>query len=123
MLAPAQRDLGRALAKMGKRKEALDMLHRALKTAGSQAGIRREIYEIVVEVYRAEDRLRELITELEGQHLTDAEQLRMLGSLYEETGQVDKALKTYKEALGKKSDDIGTRLKVVQLLADPGRAR
>jgi len=120
VLAPAQRDLGRALAKLGQRKEALLMLRKALKTAGSQSGIRREVYEIIVEVYRAEDRLRELITELEGQHLSDPEQLRMLGGLYEETGQVDKALKTYKQALGKKSDDIGTRLKVVQLLQIQG---
>lgn len=120
VLGPAQRDLGRALAKQGKRKEAMEMLRKALKTAGSQAGIRREIYEITVEIYRAEDRLRDLITELEGQNLTDPEQLRMLGSLYEETGQVDKALKTYKQALGKKADDVGTRLKVVQLLQIQG---
>lgn len=120
VLGPAQRDLGRALAKQGKRKEAMEMLRKALRTAGTQAGIRREIYEITVEIYRAEDRLRELITELEGQNVSDPEQLRMLGSLYEETGQVDKALKTYKQALGKKTDDVGTRLKVVQLLQIQG---
>ncbi|MFO0569045.1 MAG: HEAT repeat domain-containing protein [Polyangiaceae bacterium] len=120
VLGPAQRDLGKALARQGKRKEAMEMLQKALKTAGSQAGIRREIYEITVEVYRAEDRLRDLITELEAQHLSDPEQLRMLGSLYEETGQVDKALTTYKQALAKKSDDVGTRLKVVQLLQIQG---
>jgi cellulose synthase operon protein C len=120
VLAPAQRDLGRALAKLGRRKEAMEMLRKALRTAGAQSGIRAEIYEIIVEVYRADDKLRELITELEGQHPNDFEQLRMLGSLYEETGQVQKALTTYKQALAKKQNDIATRLKVVQLLQIQG---
>ena len=111
VLAPALRDLGQALAKLGKRKEALDdaaqarLAHRRL--AGRACA--REIYEIIVEVYRAEDRLRELITELEGQHAHDFEQLRMLGGLYEETGQVDKALETYKKALAQEARTTSAR--------------
>ena len=120
VLAPALRDLGKALAKQGQRKEAMKTLRRALRIAGAQSGIRAEIYEIITEVYRAEDRLRELVAEIEKRGAREFEEIRMLGRLYEETGQVKKALKTYKKALSKKSKDIGTRLKVVQLLQIQG---
>lgn len=120
VLAPALRDLGRALAKQGQRKEAMETLRKALRAAGAQSGIRAEIYEIITEVYRAEDRLRELVTEIEKRGAREFEEIRMLGRLYEETGQVKKALDTYKKALAKKNGDIGTRLKVVQLLQIQG---
>lgn len=120
VLAPALRDLGRALAKNAQRKEAMDTLRRALQLAGAQSGIRTEIYEIIVEIYRAEDRLRELIAELEKKGGREFEELRMLGGLYEETGQVKKALEIYRQALAKKNNDITMRLKVVQLLQIQG---
>ncbi len=120
VLAPALRDLGNALAKLGKREEALKQLRRAMRLAGMQSGIRREVLEIIVGVYRKDQRLEELVRELEKQQLGDFEQLRVLGGLYEETGQVEKALKTYRLALSKNSRDIGTRLKVVQLLQIQG---
>ncbi|MEZ4220701.1 MAG: HEAT repeat domain-containing protein [Polyangiaceae bacterium] len=120
VLAPALRDLGNALAKQGNRKEAMETLQRALRVAGAQSGIRAEIYEIISEVYRAEDRLRELVAEIEKRGAHEFEEIRMLARLYEETGQVKKALTTYKQALAKKNGDIATRLKVVQLLQIQG---
>jgi len=120
VLAPALRDLGRALGKLGKRQEALQHLDQALRAAGGQAGVRREVFEIIVEVYRADDKLRELIREFEKHAAVDADRLRVLGGLYEETGQVAKALETYRKALGRDSKDIATRLKVVQLLQIQG---
>src|SRR6185436_2875407 len=42
VLAPALRDLGRALAKLGKHAEAMKVLNQALAAAGGQAGVRRE---------------------------------------------------------------------------------
>lgn len=120
VMAPALRDLGRAYANLGKREQALKHLRRALTLAGAQAGVRSEIYDIIVDVYRKDEKLRELISELESQRVNDFERLRMLGSLYEETGRVKKALDTYKRALQKKPKDIGTRIKVVQLLQIQG---
>jgi cellulose synthase operon protein C len=120
VLAPALRDLGRALSKVGKREEALKELHRALDLAGGQSGVRREIFDIIVEVYRADDKVRELIATLEKENSQDPDRLRMLGGLYEETGQVDKALVIYKRVLGRDAKDIATRLKVVQLLQIQG---
>ncbi len=120
VLAPALRDLGKAYAALGKRDEALKHLKRALRIAGAQAGVRREIYDIIVEVYRKEEKLPELAQELEKQGAHDFEQLRLLGNLYEETGRMKLALETYRKALAKNPRDIGTRVKVVQLLQIQG---
>jgi tetratricopeptide (TPR) repeat protein len=120
VLAPALRDLGKALAKLGKNQEAIGVLHRALAAAGGEAGVRREIYATIVGVYRSEDKLSELISELEKKHPNDFERLALLGNLYEETGHVDKALASYQKALQRNPKDIGTRLKVVQLLQIQG---
>ena len=119
-MAPALRDLGHALAKQKKSDEALPVLKRALQAAGDQSGLRREVFDIIVEVYRAKDNLPELITLLEQERPNDFERLALLGSLYEETGRVKDALATYKKALGVKQNDISTRLKVVQLLQVQG---
>lgn len=120
VLAPALRDLGRALAKLGKREEALKYLDQALRAAGGQAGVRREVFDIIVDVYRTDNKLRELIASLEKQPEKDADRLRLLGSLYEETGQVQKALEAYKKALGKDDKDVATHLKVIQFLQIEG---
>jgi len=120
VLGPALRDLGHAQAKAGDRAAALATLRRALAVAGAQAGIRREIYEIIVEIYRADDRLRELVAELEQQRAPNAQELRMLGGLYEETGQVQRALETFRRALTLEAGDLELRLKVIQLLQIQG---
>ncbi len=120
VLAPALRDLGLALARGGHKKEALAELEKALRVAGQTAGIRREVYQAVAEVYREDDRLGELVARLEKEAALDADELRLLASLYEETGRIDKALATYKKVLGKDTGDIASRLKVVQLLEVQG---
>ena len=119
-LGPALRDLGRALAHEGKVTEALDVLRRALTVAGGQSGLRRDILDVMVEVYRARGGIGELVAMLEKEHPDDFERLSLLASLYEETGRVADALATYQRALGRK-DDIATRLKVVQLLQVEGK--
>ena len=120
VLAPALRDLGRALARAGKRKEALTELERALAAAGGAAGVRREVYETIAEVYRAEGRLPELTERLERSGARDAAELRLLASLYEESGRIDAALTTYRKVLAREAGDIATRLKVVSLLEAQG---
>jgi tetratricopeptide (TPR) repeat protein/HEAT repeat protein len=115
VLAPALRDYGRALAKAGERDKALKELERALSVAGAQSGVRREIYEVMLELYRAEGRLAELVTQLEKRGARDVEEQRLLAGLYEETGKLDKALTTYKAVLDRDPQDVGTRLKLVHI--------
>jgi tetratricopeptide (TPR) repeat protein/HEAT repeat protein len=121
VLAPALRDYGRALAKVGRQKEALKELTRALSVAGAQAGVRREIYETIVELHRAENRLGDLVQELEKRGPRDADEQRILASLYEETGKLDKSLAAYRKALEREPKDVGTRLKVVHILEVQGQ--
>jgi cellulose synthase operon protein C len=120
-LAPALRDLGRSLAAQRKYAEARETLDRALRTAGDQSGLRREILDVVVVVYRAENQLSELIELLEKERAADFDRLNLLGGLYEETGRIDDALSTYQRALKKQPRDVSTRLKVVRLLEAQGK--
>ena len=115
VLAPALRDYGKALEKLGKHEEALAQYRRALALAG-ESGVRREIVAAIVDSYRQKDRLPELIAELTQRSASSAEDLRTLGALYEETGQVEKALASYRRALAADGKDLATRLKVVHLL-------
>lgn len=115
VLAPALRDYGRALAKVGRHKEAIRELERALAAAG-ESGVRREIYDTIVDIYRKQDRLPELVAKFEKDPAPSVDELRLLASLYEETGQMEKALATYRKALGRDGKDIATRLKLVHLL-------
>jgi tetratricopeptide (TPR) repeat protein len=120
VLAPAYRDLGLALSRAGRRKEALVELERALGAAGATAGVRREVYQALTEVYRADDRVPELVARLEKAGARGAEELRLLATLYEEAGRIDKALATHKKVLALEPSDVGTRLKVVSLLEAQG---
>jgi tetratricopeptide (TPR) repeat protein len=119
-LAPALRDLGKALAHEGKSADALSALRQALSAAGAQSGLRREILDVMVEVHRATGGIAELVGLLEKEHPDDFERLSLLAGLYEETGRVGDALATYEKALAR-HDDIATRLRVVQLLEVEGR--
>jgi cellulose synthase operon protein C len=121
VLVPVLRDWGKALAKTGEREPALVALRRALRLSGAQGGVRREIYEIIAEVYRAEGRLPALIGELEADPGRDAQKSVLLGGLYEETGQIERAMSAYRDALVRDARDVDTRLKLMKLLELSGR--
>ena len=119
-LGPALRDLGQALAKQKKTDEALAVLKRALAIAGSAAGVRSEILLIMTDAFRTEGKLAELIAILEAEKGQDFQRLATMGALYEETGEVDKAMATFRRALGVDGKHIDTRLRLVHLLQTAG---
>jgi tetratricopeptide (TPR) repeat protein len=119
-VAPALRDLGQALAKQKKMAEALATLKRALSVAGSSAGVRSEILLIMTDAFRAENKLPELIALLDAERGGDVQRLSTMGALYEETGEVDKAIATYRKALGVDSKLIDVRVRLVHLLQTAG---
>jgi tetratricopeptide (TPR) repeat protein len=119
-LAPALKDLGKAQAKAHKNKEALATLKKALAVAGQEAAVRAEIYETITEIYRADQQLPILIKQLEDEHPNDFARLRLLGMLYEETGDATNAIATYRKALAITPRDIDLRLKMVRLLQSQG---
>ena len=119
-LAPALKDLGKAQAKAHKNQEALATLKKALGAAGQEAAVRAEIYETITEIYRADQQLPVLITQIEAEHPNDFQRLALLGALYEETGDAPKALETYKKALAVNPKHIDLRLKMIRVLQSQG---
>ncbi|HEY6463310.1 MAG TPA: tetratricopeptide repeat protein, partial [Polyangiaceae bacterium] len=119
-LAPALKELGRAQAKAHENTEALATLKRALAVAGEQSALRAEIYEIVTEIYRADQRLPELVKQLEAEHANDFARLALLGGLYEETGDSARAIETYRRALAIEPRQIDLRLRMIRLLQANG---
>lgn len=119
-LAPALKDLGKAQAKAHKNQEALATLKRARDAAGQEASARKEIYETIAEIYRADQQLPILIAEMEKEHPSDFPRLALLGALYEETGDSAKALETYKKALAVNARDIDLRLKMIRVMQSQG---
>jgi tetratricopeptide (TPR) repeat protein len=115
VLAPALVDLGRTLSQAGRDQEALTTLDRALGIAGSESAARRQILEALAELYRRSERLPALVERLSKQ-AGGVEELKLLAQLYEETGQVEKALATHRKVLARDPKEIGTRLRVVRLL-------
>ncbi|WP_437289636.1 tetratricopeptide repeat protein [Sorangium sp. So ce406] len=119
-LAPALRDLGQSLARQKKMDEAMAVLKRAFAIAGSAAGVRAEILLIMTDAFRAEGKLAELIAILEAERGQDFQRLATLGALYEETGDVEKAIAIYRRALALDGKHIDTRLRLVHLLQTAG---
>lgn len=119
-LAPALRDLGQVLAKQKKTAEAMGVLKKALAAAGGAAGIRAQILLIMADAFRAEGKLGELIAILEAEKGQDFQRLATMGALYEETGEVAKAISIYRKALGIDSKNIDVRVKLVHLLQTAG---
>jgi tetratricopeptide (TPR) repeat protein/HEAT repeat protein len=115
VLAPALVDLGRTLSQAGRDQEAQATLDRALSIAPSESGARRQILEALSEIYRRSERLPALVERLAKQ-ASGLEELKLLAQLYEETGQVEKALATHRKVLGRDAKEVGTRLRVVHLL-------
>ena len=115
VLAPALVDLGRALSQAGRDQEAQATLDRALAISAGESGARRQILEALAEIYRRSERLPALVDRLAKQ-AGGVEELKLLAQLYEETGQVEKALATHRKVLARDPKEVGTRLRVVHLL-------
>lgn len=118
-LAPALKDLGQAQAKAHD-PEAQKTLERALALTSGESALRSEIYAIITEIYRADQRLPELVAKLEAEHPNDFARLALLASLYEETGDSPKAIATYRRALAIDPRQIDLRLRMIRLLQANG---
>jgi tetratricopeptide (TPR) repeat protein len=119
-LAPALKELGRTQAKAHENREALATLKKALAASGAETALRAEIYEVITEIYRADQQLPALVKELEDEHPSDFGRLALLGALYEETGDSAKAIETFKRALAINPRQIDLRLRMVRLLQANG---
>ncbi len=119
-LAPALLELGRAQVAQSKIKDAIATLRRALSIAGGEAGVRGEILSVIAEAHRKDGSLKELVQLLEKEAGGDAAKLRLLASLHEETGELSKAITTYRRLVSGGKKEIEARVRLVRLLQSTG---
>jgi tetratricopeptide (TPR) repeat protein len=119
-LAPALKQLGAAQSKAHDSAAALVTLKRALSVAGPQSALRNEIYQLITEIYREQQRLPELVAEIARDNPSDFQVLALLGSLYEETGDTPRAIETYRRALALAPREVDLRLRMIRLLQANG---
>ncbi|MBO6937071.1 MAG: HEAT repeat domain-containing protein [Deltaproteobacteria bacterium] len=120
VIGPVLRDLARAQLEAGQTTEAIETLDRALTKVGRTSGIRREIYDVMVDAYRRGERLPELAEQLAGRG-RDFDAIELLGRIHDELGNEEEALEAYRQALRLNRRDIDTRVRIVQLLSRSGR--
>ncbi len=119
VVAPVLRDLARAQLDAGRTDDAIATLERALRVAGPRSGIRRELYDVLVEAYRRADRLPQLAARLA--RARDFDAIELLGRIHDELGDEEQALAAYRRALRMNPRHIDTRVRLVQLLSRSGR--
>jgi cellulose synthase operon protein C len=120
VLPPILRDLGRALLAAGRPDEALETLDRAIRLTPSGSGLRREIYDVMLEAHRGAGRLDELAGRL-AREARGAESLELLGRVHDELGNEAEALAAYRRVLRMSPRQIDTRVRVIQLLSRSGK--
>ncbi len=120
VIGPVLRDLAKAQLEAGLTEEAIATLDRALSKVGRTSGIRREIYDVMVDAYRRGERLPELAEQL-AERRRDFDAIELLGRIHDELGNDEEALEAYRRALRLNRRDIDTRVRIVQLLSRSGR--
>lgn len=122
VLPPVLRELGRAFAGDHRYDEALATYRRALGLAGSDAGVRRELYDAMTEVFTARNTLPAWISELEhmGGGSDNYERAVLLGRLHDQAGNTAAAIAAYRRAVAAHPSDVDAHVRIAQLFHQRG---
>ena len=115
-LAPALKELGATQAKAHENDEALATLKRALPTAGEQSALRGGDLRDDHRIYRADQRLPELVKQLEAEHPGDFARLALLGLSTRRRATRRSAIATYRRALGREPSPDRSAPRMIRLL-------
>jgi tetratricopeptide (TPR) repeat protein len=122
VLPPVLRDLGRAYAGANQHERAIETYRRALRIAGSDAGVRRELYEAMTESFVALNQLGLWIQELERDSSGGDRHDRamLLGRLYDQAGNAQAAVRAYQRAIAARPTDVDAHRAIAQLYRRQG---
>ncbi len=121
VLPPVLRDLGRAQLRAGQAEAAERTLRRGLGLAGGDAGVRRELYDELTEVFARTQRLDAWVAELSRGGATTYERAMLLGRLLGDQGRADAADAAYQRAIALRPQEVDAHLARIQLLAQSGQ--
>ena len=116
--APLLRDLARAELELGNIDAAIETLARA--RAGADAGLVAEIDDLRIEVHRRAGSLATLAEEMATRAGTDVAATIMLGRLYDELGETERALEFYRRAVRQRPRDVDLYMQIAQLASRTG---
>lgn len=121
--AEVLKQMGEILHAMDRHKEAVVTYRKAMALAPRGHWLRREITEKIIAVFRQQEDLRTLIKDLEKRYKRrGAFEHQVLGRLYDEVGDQDRAKRAYQAALNKEPHSIKIRLRLIALLDSSGQA-
>ena len=116
------KESGKVAAAMKKYDVAVTLFRKAMNLTAKGHWLRRELTDEIIEIYRKREALAELIKELEGRwKQRGAFEQQVLGRLYDQTGDDEKALAAYRAALKRAPHDVRIWLRVIALLDRSGR--
>ncbi len=119
--ATTMRDMGDLYEKMGKTEKALKTFKKAQSLMKKGHWLHRALEQRIVGLYRRTDKLNELIALYEKRWRNpNYDQAMLLGDLYDEIGQEDKALTQYQRAIRKNSRQPDPRVKELRILERRG---
>ena len=114
--ASTLRDIGDLYEKMGEDDKAIATYERAMTLMRADNWLHRELRQRIVGVYRRSDRLGELVAKYEkAWRNPDFDQAMLLGTLFDELGQEDKALRAYEKAMARNRRATDPRLRIIRI--------
>lgn len=119
--AEANMSIGEIYVELGRMDEALALWRETSRLVTADSYLAEQLERLIIDVYRDRNEIPKLIAEYKraGKNRSYA-QLMTLAGLYDETGQEDEALATYRSALKKNRGAVDARLKIIRLLERRG---
>lgn len=118
---PVLRAMAQSQIAAGDEDEALETLESAMRLTQPGSGQRAELLELMVDVYRRRDALRELVDLLEDERGGGFERAELLARLCDELALSERAERWYQTALRANPRHVDTRARYIRLLIRQGR--
>lgn len=117
------REVGDLQERLGRLAEAEKTFRRGMERTPAAHWAHKTFIEGLIGLYRRQDKLRDLIAELEPKARANYDMLLVVGRLYEEIADDDKALAVFRDAVRRRPNDERARKRMIVLLERIGPAK